>query len=256
MHVVSNTIDALEQKDFRLHAACSPGHRHSLCLHSLHQSRSFLSLLSGSFLVAWVRKMSANHCLGLVMVSPPANSWRMLFQHQFHPACWNLSFAIFSLIAVLCFLISHRKALLLYASEKHHGASSCLPFADRVTPTFVKRHPFSHTRACERRVLCTVLMPPNCTCTIVGVSECSSQESSFGDQCISPLSTGCHLTGSLVISLSSSLVHHMRQCVVVYSRSSTPKGAPSEITATMVSSHHELFSPRVQLDIHLPQTSM
>ena len=43
-----------------------------------------------SFLGAWVRKMGANHCLGLVMVSPPANSCRMLVQHQFHAACWDL----------------------------------------------------------------------------------------------------------------------------------------------------------------------
>ena len=47
MHAVSNRIDALEHKDFRVHVACSPRHRHSLCLRSLHQSRSFLSLLSG-----------------------------------------------------------------------------------------------------------------------------------------------------------------------------------------------------------------
>ena len=40
-------FDALEHKDFRVHVACSPRHRHSLCLRSLHQSRSFLWLLSG-----------------------------------------------------------------------------------------------------------------------------------------------------------------------------------------------------------------
>ena len=145
--------------------------------------------------------MGANHCLGLVMVSPRANSCRMLVQQKFHAACWILSFAIFSLIAFLCFVISHRKALLLCASEKHLDASSFLQFAGRVSPTSVKRHPFSPTRACERRVLCTVLMPPNCTCTIVGVFEFSSQESSFGDQCMSPLSTGCHQGRSLANSL-------------------------------------------------------
>ena len=47
MHAVSYRIDASEHKDFRVHVACSPRHRHSLCLRSLHQSRSFLSLLSG-----------------------------------------------------------------------------------------------------------------------------------------------------------------------------------------------------------------
>ena len=47
MRAVSNRIDALEHKDFRVHVACSPRHRHSLCLRSLHQSTSFLSLLSG-----------------------------------------------------------------------------------------------------------------------------------------------------------------------------------------------------------------
>ena len=78
MHAVSNRIDALEQTDFRVHVACSPRHRHSLCLPSLHQSRVSCRCCLASFLVAWVRKMGANHCLGLVMVSPPANSCRML----------------------------------------------------------------------------------------------------------------------------------------------------------------------------------
>ena len=118
MHAVSNRIDALEPKDFRVHVACSPRHRHSLCLRSLHQSRVSCRCCLASFLVAWVRKMGANHCLGLVMVSPPANSCIMLVKHQFHAACWNLSFAMFSLIAVLCFVISHCRDLLLYASGK------------------------------------------------------------------------------------------------------------------------------------------
>ena len=49
----------------------------------------------------------------------------------------------------------------------------------------------------------------------------SSQESSFCDQCMSPLSTGCHLIGSLSNSLSSSLVHDMRQfCCCVFQGSS------------------------------------
>ena len=84
MRAVSYRIDALEQKDFRVHVACSPRHCHSLCLRSLHQSRVSCRCCLASFLVAWVRKMSANHCLGLVMVSPPASSCRMLGQHQFH----------------------------------------------------------------------------------------------------------------------------------------------------------------------------
>ena len=97
-----------------------------------------------SFLVAWVRKMSANHCLGLVMLSPPANSCRMLVQHQFHAACWNLSFAIFSLIAVLCFVISHCRDLLLYASY-----NVCFSGQQKNTVT---RHRFFHVQIECRRL--------------------------------------------------------------------------------------------------------
>ena len=113
----------------------------------------------------------------------------------------------------------------------------------------MKRHPFSQTRSCERRDAAQLHLHNR------RVSECSSQESSFGDQCMSPLSTGCHLTGSLASSLSSSLVHHMRQCVVGYSRSSALNGSLSKMTATMGSSHHVFFSPRGQLDILVAQTS-
>ena len=42
----------------------------------------------------------------------------------------------------------------------------------------------------------------------------------------------------------------------MYSRSSTLNGASSEITASMDSFNHVFFSPRVQLDIHVAQTSM
>ena len=105
-----------------------------------------------SFLLAWVCRIAANDGLGIVTVSPPANSCRQLVKHQFHPACRSHLSAIVSSIAVLSFLIYNRKALLLYASytllqwRKHHNdASSFLPFERRVSPTSVKRRPFSPT---------------------------------------------------------------------------------------------------------------
>ena len=129
-----------------------------------------------SFFIAWVCSIAANDGLGIVTVSPPANSCRQLVKQQFHPACQSHLSAIVSSFAILRFLISNRKALLLYASytplqwvptENHHND---------VSPTSLKRRPFSPAGACQSSVQRMVLVQPNSSCTIVGVFECSGRE--------------------------------------------------------------------------------
>ena len=66
----------------------------------------------------------------------------------------------------------------------------------------------------------------------------------------------CHLIGSLANSLSLSEATTCGSFVVVNFRSGTLSGTPTEMTASMGSSTHVFFSPRVQLNIHVAQTSM
>ena len=72
------------------------------------------------------------------------------------------------------------------------------------------------------------------------------------------VSTGCHLIGSLVNSLSSSEATTCGRFVVVVVnfRSGTLSGTPTEMTASMGSSTHVFFSQRVQLNVHVAKTSM
>ena len=152
-----------------------PRQRHLLC-DSLHQPRRILSLLSGVVLHCMVCSIAANHGLGIVTVSPPANSCRQLVKQQFHPACQSHLSAIVSSIAILRFLISNRKALLLYASYTPLQWVPTENHQNDVSPTSLKRRPFSPTGACQSSVQRMVLVPPNSSCTIVGVFECSGQE--------------------------------------------------------------------------------
>ena len=48
---------------------------------------------------------------------------------------------------------------------------------------------------------------------------------------------------------------HAESFVVVHFMSSTLNGTPTEMTASMGSSDHKFFSPRVQLNIRVAQTS-
>ena len=66
---------------------------------------------------------------------------------------------------------------------------------------------------------------------------------------MSPLSTGCNLTGSLANSLSSSWISTCGSFIVGHFRSSTLNGAPSEMTPFMGSSYHMFFPPWVQLNL-------
>ena len=66
---------------------------------------------------------------------------------------------------------------------------------------------------------------------------------------MSPLSTGCNLTGSLANSPSSSWVSTCGSFIVGHCRSGTLNGAPSEMTAFMGSSYHIFFPPWVQLNL-------
>ena len=157
------------------------------CLECVHLARTRRCYLT-SFWVAWARRMWADHCLQLVLVSSSANCCRLLVQQSSLPACGACG---------LCSLISNRGDLLLNASnmplrwrstENDHDASSFLPSGCRVSRTSVRRHALSPSRACQQRLLRRVLVPPKSTCTTVRVSECSSQERSLGDRWMSLLS--------------------------------------------------------------------
>ena len=66
---------------------------------------------------------------------------------------------------------------------------------------------------------------------------------------MSPLSTGCHIIGSLANSLTSSWVSTCGSFIVGHFRCSTLNGAPSEMTAFIGSSCHRFFPPWVQLNL-------
>ena len=96
-----------------------------------------------SFLIAWVRRMWANHCLEVVLVSASASCCRLLVRHSSLPACRGLRFAIVSSVAVLFF------------SDFQY---------------------FSLPSVADFNPLGFVPVPPNANSTIVQAFACSSQE--------------------------------------------------------------------------------
>ena len=70
---------------------------------------------------------------------------------------------------------------------------------------------------------------------------------------MSPLSTGCHLIGSLANLPRHLWVSTSASFVVVNVRSGTLSGTPTDMTASMGSSTHVFYSPRIQLNIHVAQ---
>ena len=121
-----------------------PRHRHSRCLESLYLSKSFLSLLSGIVLA----------CVGLQNCGERW-SWNCHGQSacQFlqtigeAPVSSSLSEALIRDCQFdRCSQLLDLQSYTLLQWRKHHDdASSFLPFERRVSPTSVKRRPFSPT---------------------------------------------------------------------------------------------------------------
>ena len=143
----------------------------------------------GSFLIAWVRRMSAKHCLELVIASPVCQLLHMVGPAPVSSKVVGDSDSRMSVRSLFFF------------------SSIFTPSACRVPWTSVRRHALftdsSMSAECTVHCACVARRDfPNRACFDLGQSRMIVRWSRM-----SPLSLDCHHSGSL----SSSLGHHIRQ---------------------------------------------